>query len=167
MFKKVKSTFNRYLTAVGDQKIIDERIKELFAYEKAVATKSALLLVAEAEDLQILSKPEQIKLMRALIIQKVANGESATEAIAALALLENQPPHAIKHDHLYSIPVLTEIGDIIRCGFWLAVLTPAVIALMLHFNPSMCAGVESTANNSQVCNAARAFNKFFYDYANK
>jgi hypothetical protein len=146
MFKKVKSTFNRYLTAVGDQKIIDERIKELFAYEKAVATKSALLGDAETQDLQVLTKAEQIKLMRALIIQKVANGESATEAIAALVLLEHQPPHAIKNDHLYSIPVLSEIGDIIRCGFGLAVLTPAVIALMLWLNPGMCKPIVRVAS---------------------
>ncbi|MGI2908338.1 hypothetical protein [Tolypothrix sp. VBCCA 56010] len=163
MFKAVK----RYLTAIADQQIIDQRIKELFEIEKQIATKQALLGDAKGDVLQTLTHSEQIKLLKALVIQKVANNESAEEAIAALALIENKPPHAIKHDHLYSIPVLSELGDIIRCGFWLGTLTPAVIALMLCLNPGMCKPIGGSANISQVCSAARAFDKFFYNYGNE
>jgi hypothetical protein len=175
MFKQIKSTINRYLTLIGDQQIIDQRTKELFEIEKDITEKLALCGNPEAYSLAKLSKAEQIKLLRGLLIEKALKSEYVGDVIKVIELLENQPPHAIKHDHLYNIPVLSEIGDIIRCGFWLTVLTPAVIALMLCLNPGMCKPIvrvaspsgEGTANNSQVCNAARAFDKFFYNYKNK
>ncbi|MBW4571197.1 MAG: hypothetical protein KME31_25235 [Tolypothrix carrinoi HA7290-LM1] len=167
LFNRLTTTINRYLTAISDQQIIDQRLTELFEIEKEVAAKQALLGDAEGDVLQVLTHSEQVKLLRALVIQKVANGESAEEALNALAIIENTPPHPIKRDYLYSIPVLSEIGDIIRCGFWLTVLTPAVIALMLWLNPAMCKPIGGSANNSQVCSAARAFDKLFYNYQNK
>lgn len=167
LFTRLTKTINRYLILIGDQQIIDQRIKQLLEIEKEIATRQALLGNAKTEDLQVLIKPEQIKLLRALVIKKVANAESTDDALAALAVIENQPPHPIKRDYLYSIPVLSELGDIIRFGFWLTVLTPAAIALMLCLNPGMCKPIEGTANNSQVCNAARTFDKFFRNYEDK
>lgn len=167
LFTRLTKTINRYLTAIGDQQIIDERIKQLHVMEKQIVTKNALLGNSSLLELNDLSKAEQVQLLRSLVIQRVAKGESADDALAALAVIENQPPHPIKRDYLYSIPVLSEIGDIIRFGFWLTVLTPAAIALMLCLNPGMCKPIGDSANNSQVCNAARTFDKFFYNYENK
>lgn len=92
MFTKLSKTVNRYLTAIADQQIIDQRIKELLEIEKEVTAKQALLGDAEVDGLQLLTKIEQINLLRALVIQKVADGESAEEALNALVVIENKPP---------------------------------------------------------------------------
>ncbi|NEU77035.1 hypothetical protein PI95_032190 [Hassallia byssoidea VB512170] len=160
-------TIKRYLTAVGDQQIIDQRLAELFEIEKVVTIKRAYLGDAEVDDLSVLTKPEQIKLLRALVIKKVASGESAEEALNALVVIENIPPHSIRHDYLYSIPVLSEVGDIIRVGFSLTMLGGAAVALIVFFSPALCKPNALGVNNSQVCNAARAFDKFFRNYEDR
>lgn len=155
MFKFI----NRYLTAIADQKIIDQRTKELFEIEKVVTIKRAYLGDAEAEDLQVLTKPEQIKLLKALVIQKVANNESAEEALAALALIGNKPPHPIKYDHLYSIPVLSEIADILKMVTIVGLMITGTSLVALTVNPRLC----GEWNNSQFCNQTRSVYRYFVD----
>lgn len=169
MFNKLTAVFNRYLTAIGDQQLIDQRIKELFEIEKEVTIKRAYLGDAEVDDLRVLTHSEQVKLLRALILQKIASDQNTEGAIAALASIENKPPHTIKYDHLYSIPVLSEIGNIIRFWFTFAMVAGVGIALTTLVKPTMCNPIEtedgSKANNSLVCNANRNLNSgsFIFD----
>lgn len=155
MFK----TIARYLTAINDQQAIDKRIKGLTAYEKEVDIKRALLGDAEDTELQILSHAEQIKLLRALVIQKIANNESATEAIAALELFANKPPHPIKHDHLFSIPVLSEVADILRMATIAGLIIGGAMLVTVGVNPRFC----GSSNDSQFCNQVDAAYRYFYN----
>lgn len=164
MFK----TIRRYLTAIGDQQIIDQRTKELFEIEKEITIKRAYLGDAEVDDLQVLTYAEQVKLLRALVIKKVANNESAEEAFAALSLIENKRPHTIKHNYSFDIPLLSELDRLLYVSVSITALAVAAIALLVTLKPSMCNAIETEdgwkANESQVCNANRAVYKFFYDY---
>jgi hypothetical protein len=159
LFDRLTATINRYLTLIGDQQIIDQRLKQLFEMEKQIVIKNVLLGDASLLELSGLSKVEQIKLLRSLVIQKVANNESAEEAIAALALIENTPPHAIKHDHLYNIPILLEVGDILRMATVAGLLIGGVSLVTLAVNPRFC----GEQNNSQFCNQVNATYRYFYN----
>ncbi len=159
MFNKLTDAINRYLTAIADQQIIDQRTKELFEIEKQVAAKQALLGDAEGDVLQVLTHSEQVKLLKALVIQKVANNESAEEAFAALALIENKPPHAIKYDHLYNIPVLSEIADILKMVTIVGLMITGTSLVALTVNPQLCA----EWNGSQFCNQTRSVSRYFIE----
>jgi hypothetical protein len=152
-------TINRYLTAIADQQIIDQRIKELFEIEKEVAARQALLGDAKGEILQTLTRSEQIKLLKALVIQKVANGESAEEAITVLAVLEDRPPHAIKHDHLYNVPVLSEVADILKMATIVGLMITGTSLVALAVNPRLC----GEWNGSQFCNQTRSVYRYFVE----
>ncbi|MGI2907685.1 hypothetical protein [Tolypothrix sp. VBCCA 56010] len=156
---RLTNTISRYLTLIGDQQIIDQRIKELCEIEKEVTIKRAYLGDAEVDDLQVLTHAEQVKLLRALILQKVANNENAEETIAALELIENKPPHTIKHDHLYSIPILSEIGDVLRIATLAGTLIGGALLVILAVNPGFC----GERNGSQFCDQTRSVYRYFYN----
>lgn len=158
-FEHLAETLYRYLSAMGDQRIIDQRTKELLDLEKEIARKQALSGNAKIEDLGTLTHSEQIRLLKALILQKVANNESAEEAITALSLIENKPPHTIKHDHLYGIPILSEIGDVLRMATLAGLLVGGAMLVILGVNPRFC----GEQNGSQFCEQVNSVYKYFYN----
>jgi len=157
MFPNLSAKLKLYLTALGDQSILNHRTAELFQKERELLTREAMLGKGSAADISSLSQQEKLEVLRSLLIRKVAEGEYAGDAIAAIQLLEKKPIHV---HYSCDIPIASEIGDIIKSAFGLLCISPVIFLTILLVNPGIC----SQGNQSQFCKGAESTSKFFYNY---
>jgi hypothetical protein len=117
----------------------------------------------EATNFIALTPAQKLNVLEALLVERVANNEYAEDAMQAIALL--QPP-AIKQPstnrniaHSFDIPILSEVGDILKMATVAGVLIGGALLVILAVNPRFC----GEQNGSRFCSQVTATYKFFYN----
>jgi len=91
MFPNLSAKIKLYLSAMGDQSIINHRTAELFQKERELLTREAMLGKGSAADISSLTHQEKLEVLRSLLIKKLSQGEYAGDVISAIQLLERKP----------------------------------------------------------------------------
>ena len=161
---KVFKTVRGYISVLEEKNLINEELERLNHMQRQITIKNAIAGNPDGAELAELSKPEQLKLLKGILIEKLRLGVSAEEVMQAIRLLEDKPPFCYQEQRTieYKIPILSELGAFFGWGV-VAIAAMGVITLA-KLDPAICKPSEGLVNDSQFCQSKQAFARFFYNY---
>ena len=117
----------------------------------------------EASNFITLTQKQRLNVLEALLVERVANDENCDDVLNAIALLQPPPikqPSANRNvAHSFDIPILSEVGDILKMATVVGLLIGGALLVTLGVNPRFC----SEKNGSQFCNQVSNVQKYFYN----
>lgn len=117
----------------------------------------------EASNFITLTQKQRLNVLEALLVERVANDENCDDVMAAIAMLQpstiKQPSTNRNIAHSFDIPILSEVGDILKMATVAGLLIGGALLVTLAVNPRIC----GEWNGSQFCNQVNGAYRYFYN----
>jgi hypothetical protein len=116
----------------------------------------------EASNFITLTPKQRLNILESLLLERVANGENCDDILNAIAMLQiptQQPSTNRNIAHSFDIPILSEIGDIIKMATVAWLMVGGAMLVILAVNPRFC----GEKNGSQFCNQTRLVGRYFVE----
>lgn len=116
----------------------------------------------EASNFIALTQKQRLNVLEALLLERVANDQNCDDVLNAIAMLQQPTKQASTSRniaHSFDIPIISEIGDILRMGTLAGLLIGGAMLVILGVNPGFC----GEQNGSKFCDQTRSVYRYFVE----